>query len=369
MILSTLNNKTVQEISPIPFLTKNLIYIGDKIMADLKRTKEKKICQVDGCGKILYSKGLCSRHYHQVLRTGSILETYRDRPSTTCAISGCRGKLHIDGLCNKHYEQMYFDGKINQEPDSICNVPSCIEPMRRNGYCERHSAQVKRTGKIIETYMDKPPRVCDVDGCEKLHHSNGYCLNHSRQFNRYGYIKARTRLDPNEIRFNGDDCYISLYDTFGEFITETVIDKDRYLDVSSYKWRMSAQGYAVCNIASSKKQLFLHHIILGKPPEGYETDHKDQNKLNNRYFNLRFATHPQNMWNTSVQSNNTSGFKGVYLNPITSRWRAAIRADGSPHYLGSFVKKEDAIIAYDTACKELHGEFACTNDRILANAS
>lgn len=324
-------HKTVQSTSSIPFLTKNLIYTGDKIMAELRRTKEKRICQVEGCER-----------------------SYR-----------------AQGYCNKHYMQMRRDGKIGalEKQIKLCKVDGCEEKVRRNGYCERHSKQMERLGKIIETYMDMPPKICDVDGCNEPHHGNGYCSRHYQQIGAHGRLLDRTRLDPNEVRFDGNDCYISLYDTFANFVAETVIDKEDYKKVKDYKWRISNYGYVVCNIDSSKKQLFLHHLVVGKPENDHDTDHIDRNKLNNRVSNLRFVTRAQNMWNTTIRNNNKSGFKGVFWNKITSKWQANITAKGKNKYLGAFDNPIDAAEAYDKACEELHGEFGCTNKEALANAS
>lgn len=46
---------------------------------------------------------------------------------------------------------------------------------------------------------------------------------------------------------------------------------------------------------------FIHNLVaecwLGQKPEGYMTDHIDQNSLNNDYHNLRYVTRSENMKN------------------------------------------------------------------------
>jgi hypothetical protein len=87
-------------------------------------------------------------------------------------------------------------------------------------------------------------------------------------------------------------------------------------------------------------------------------DHRDLDRTNNRWNNLRRATRSTNAANTRRQRNNTSGFKGVYPHHKTGRWYAQIRKDGRGYYLGSFATPQAAHEAYAAAARELFGEFA-----------
>ena len=64
---------------------------------------------------------------------------------------------------------------------------------------------------------------------------------------------------------------------------------------------------------------YLHRIIAERMGLDLlnETDHRDCNPLNNQRFNLRPATHSQNLMNRKIRSDNTSGFKGVSWHKIT----------------------------------------------------
>lgn len=57
------------------------------------------------------------------------------------------------------------------------------------------------------------------------------------------------------------------------------------------------------------KSIFMHRQILGEPPEGMVADHINGNTLDNRRWNLRFATHAQNRANSRAKSG--TGFLGV----------------------------------------------------------
>jgi len=92
-----------------------------------------------------------------------------------------------------------------------------------------------------------------------------------------------------------------------------------------------------------------------------QVDHKDVDGLNNRWANLRLATHSENVRNSGRRRNNTSGYKGVSFAPKERKWHARIMANRELHLLGYFDRKEDAAAAYAEAAKRLHGEFSRTD--------
>jgi hypothetical protein len=102
----------------------------------------------------------------------------------------------------------------------------------------------------------------------------------------------------------------------------------------------------------------MHREILGAS-KGIEVDHRDRDTLNNRRHNLRLATHSQNQQNAYLQSNNTSGFKGVSFRPSNGKWRVRIGVAGKRMHLGSYGTREEAYAVYCDAAKRHHGDFAC----------
>lgn len=85
-------------------------------------------------------------------------------------------------------------------------------------------------------------------------------------------------------------------------------------------------------------------------------DHKDRDRLNNRWVNLREATHQQNQQNRGASKRNKFGIKGVYK--YRTGYRAHIRAEGKMKSLGTFKTPEEAGRAYQKAAQLYHGEFA-----------
>jgi hypothetical protein len=88
-------------------------------------------------------------------------------------------------------------------------------------------------------------------------------------------------------------------------------------------------------------------------------DHRDGNRSNNRWANLRHATVSQNNANRPLQRNNKSGFKGV-RRADSGGWRARIQKNRRTHELGIFATLQAAHAAYVAAAHRLHREFART---------
>lgn len=91
-------------------------------------------------------------------------------------------------------------------------------------------------------------------------------------------------------------------------------------------------------------------------------DHRNRDKKDNSWTNLREATAQQNAANSPRREHNASGFKGVHLCKATGRYRAQLKFDGRNIHLGRYDTPEQAAAAYDAKAVELHAGFAGTND-------
>ena len=76
-----------------------------------------------------------------------------------------------------------------------------------------------------------------------------------------------------------------------------------------------------------------------------DVDHIDKNPYNNAISNLREATDSQNLFNTSIRSDNTSGVKGVSFSARDNVWRAYVNSGGKQKNLGCFKTKAEAVVA------------------------
>lgn len=118
------------------------------------------------------------------------------------------------------------------------------------------------------------------------------------------------------------------------------------------------QGYVQIKIGG--KVLMAHRLawlyVHGKLPK--QVDHKNMMRSDNRIDNLRAADNSCNGMNKRMQSNNTTGYKGVTFHKGTGRYHAKIQANGVRKSLGYYETAEQAHQAYMTAAGELHGQFA-----------
>lgn len=147
---------------------------------------------------------------------------------------------------------------------------------------------------------------------------------------------------------------------------EVIIDESDFHLVAPFHWclyRDRKRFYARSTKRRNGKQIhmLMHRLIMGAK-KGQKIDHRDLNGLNNRRYNIRFATQSQNAMNT-VGVPNKTGFKGVRfdkrcrLHPFVAR----IKLNGVEHSLGYFATAIEAAHAYNDAAIKKFGEFARLN--------
>ena len=78
-----------------------------------------------------------------------------------------------------------------------------------------------------------------------------------------------------------------------------------------------------------------------------EIDHKDLDKSNNKWSNLREATHQQNMTNLPPKKSKT-GFRGIKFYK-ENRYRVVLQVKGKKIHIGLFDFLDDAIKARNDA--------------------
>ena len=132
--------------------------------------------------------------------------------------------------------------------------------------------------------------------------------------------------------------------------------RGKRIKIGSVAGTKNSNGYVHIQIDYKKYQ--AHRLIwlyvYGEFPEK-SLDHINEVKDDNRLVNLRLATHQENHQNqSSPQTNNTSGYLGVYWHKGAKKWRAQIQVNGKKKYLGYFDTAEEASKAYVTAKRKLH---------------
>jgi len=101
-------------------------------------------------------------------------------------------------------------------------------------------------------------------------------------------------------------------------------------------------------IMLDRKMYPAHRLAVlyvdGYMPEN-TVDHRNRSRDNNKYENLREATHQCQMRNRSIGRNNASGVTGVGLNSKSGKWIARIKVSGINKHIGSFCSMMEASCA------------------------
>lgn len=118
-------------------------------------------------------------------------------------------------------------------------------------------------------------------------------------------------------------------------------------------------GHGYLQITVDKKYYLSHRLawfyMTGYWPKA-QIDHRDCDRANNAWYNLREATRSQNLGNSKKRRDGRVKMKGVRFH--RNRYVAKIRVCGKGIYLGSFDTPEQAHAAYVKAAKKHFGEFA-----------
>ena len=129
------------------------------------------------------------------------------------------------------------------------------------------------------------------------------------------------------------------------------INGDRGIRVGNKAGTLPIKGHGYKCVKSgglngTKINVYAHRLAwflyYGKWPD-CEIDHIDHDRSNNRIENLREASTSVNSRNKSKIKSNKSGVNGVFL--VGEKWGASIGVDGKMVWLGTFKRKEDAVVA------------------------
>lgn len=161
------------------------------------------------------------------------------------------------------------------------------------------------------------------------------------------------------------------------------VDEKHFDVLNEHTWHVDANGYAVTTkyIRSRKesketglprkKFIKMHRLVYELEHDVTLTtkehiDHINRDRIDNRIENIRVDLQGNgdgiNQINQGLRSDNTSGYKGVFLRKRTGRWESSVSYKGKKKWLGSFDSKEEAAVAYNEKVIELHGEDVYLND-------
>jgi hypothetical protein len=131
-----------------------------------------------------------------------------------------------------------------------------------------------------------------------------------------------------------------------------------YLKPLTCKNKQNINGYY--RIWNNKRNIYWHRVVFeyfnGSIPEGYEVDHKNNVRDDNRIDNLQLLTNKDNSRFLKKHKDNQSGYAGVSYNKHAKKYVARIRINYKLIHLGYFSNPQEANDAYIKAKIEYHGQ-------------
>lgn len=142
---------------------------------------------------------------------------------------------------------------------------------------------------------------------------------------------------------------------------QVIVDDQDYAYLSQFKWYIH-NGYARrCDATQKHGWLQLQNDLL-KPQGSFVVDHRNNNRLDNRRGNLRVASRSENQANRQLQSNNKSGYRGVFWSKQNKKWVSTITASRRTKYIGTSHDPIELARKYNAVAKSIFGEFARMNE-------
>ena len=178
----------------------------------------------------------------------------------------------------------------------------------------------------------------------------------------------------NKYKIDGETTYIFMYNRKGEeFITTIDTDDLQMLIDMNQHWHAAWHESPKCFYAQASEYIgdgrsnityMMHRIIMEVENPLISVDHRDYEGLNNKRYNLRISSIPENVRHRETKnSNNTSGYRNVTWDKRREQWIVQLQVDGTNKVLGFFDKDqlEQAGRFAELMREKYYGEFAGSN--------
>lgn len=222
------------------------------------------------------------------------------KTTRTCSIEGCGRKAHSRGWCSTHYRRwrIHGDPNVNLLPERryVCAIEACNRPHHARGFCVTHLARLRKHGTTNlvpqPTAMERFMSNVDKNGTIPAHAPHlGRCWEWTAARNRKGY---------------------GLFGDTGKEVSNL-----------AHRWFYS----------KTVGSLRLNSVL----------DHTCHNPACVNILHLRELANKQNLENvTGLNSANTSGYRGAWLDKRNGQWYARVKHMYVNHNSGPYATAQEA---------------------------
>lgn len=175
----------------------------------------------------------------------------------------------------------------------------------------------------------KDGALCSISGCGLLQRTRGCCNRHYLRLIRHGSATAGS-------------YYRELHGLHGHAMySKWQQMKQRCNNPSHPRYRdWGGRGISVCERWNNSFRTFVEDI--GVPSDNKMSLDRINNDGNYEPGNVRWATPGQQLLNTRTRRDNRSGFKCVYFDVRSGKWRSIVKFGGDRVFLGTHADLETA---------------------------
>lgn len=228
------------------------------------------------------------------------------------------------------------------------NLPRFISLTKNSKYLVRITYNKKYFGCRVQTLDEAIKKLKEYENkVEKI-----------KEIERIShYNKVLTKNDKGQ-------AIINLYNKKKELIGNTIVDDDKWHDLSLFGWYLF-ENYARGIV--NGKHIFLHRYLMNLTEEDIEkdyiVDHINGVPYDNRIVNLQITTKSHNGQNKDkiILETSTSQYKGVSYINSKKKYFSLITKNSINYNLGYFDEEIIAAIAYNLKAIELFGKNANIN--------
>ena len=159
-----------------------------------------RVCEEPGCTNKHNARGLCTTHYVQKQKAGTLSERKLERdPKRSCSVPGCTNKHSVRGLCRTHHTRRTRGASVSDPLTRRSNYGLVsgewgLWTSSKKGYVHRTrlTAEGKRESQlqhrfVVEEYLRRP----------LLPHENVHHINGDKADNRLENLELWSTSQPN----------------------------------------------------------------------------------------------------------------------------------------------------------------------------